>query len=252
MKLDQLEASPPEPQSRRSSFRDNLYSVLLEHQRGGSGSLGLSGLWPAVLGPGTIPLSGCLCLCATLKPWVYHEWLTGVLFYPLYRTLGAPGLQVLKYALGLATVGAIYLTARRRGADLLPTVLILCFSILRPCPWVTARSGPRFSPISSLPSSSTCWRPPDCRARERRYGFWCRSRCVWCNLHGGFLAGLGLILLYAVGEALSRRPFRALSRVVPAGRAGHADQPLWLEILELPGPGGDDAASGNHRMGLAT
>ena len=31
---------------------------------------------------------------------------------------------------------------------------------------------------------------------------------VWCNLHGGFLAGLGLIFLYALGEALSRRPFR--------------------------------------------
>ena len=31
---------------------------------------------------------------------------------------------------------------------------------------------------------------------------------MWCNLHGGFLAGLGLIFLYAVGAALSRRPFR--------------------------------------------
>jgi hypothetical protein len=29
----------------------------------------------------------------------------------------------------------------------------------------------------------------------------------WCNLHGGFLAGLGLIALYALGEALARRPF---------------------------------------------
>ena len=26
----------------------------------------------------------------TLHPWVYHEWLTGVLFYPLYQNLGAP------------------------------------------------------------------------------------------------------------------------------------------------------------------
>src|SRR5450759_1361643 len=38
----------------------------------------------------------------------------------------------------------------------------------------------------------------------------------------------------------------ALSRVVRAGRTGHVDQPLWLTILELPGPGGDDATSGNH------
>jgi hypothetical protein len=30
---------------------------------------------------------------------------------------------------------------------------------------------------------------------------------VWCNMHGGFLAGLGLIGIYAWGEALARRPF---------------------------------------------
>jgi hypothetical protein len=29
----------------------------------------------------------------------------------------------------------------------------------------------------------------------------------WCNLHGGFLAGLGLIFMYAVGEACSRRRY---------------------------------------------
>ena len=30
---------------------------------------------------------------------------------------------------------------------------------------------------------------------------------VWANLHGGFLAGLGIIFLYGLGEAFSRRPF---------------------------------------------
>ena len=31
---------------------------------------------------------------------------------------------------------------------------------------------------------------------------------LWCNFHGGFLAGLGLTAIYGMGEALSRRPFR--------------------------------------------
>lgn len=26
-------------------------------------------------------------------PWVYHEWLTEVIFYPLYQTLGSAGLR---------------------------------------------------------------------------------------------------------------------------------------------------------------
>jgi hypothetical protein len=31
---------------------------------------------------------------------------------------------------------------------------------------------------------------------------------LWCNLHGGFPAGLGLIALYAAGEFIARRPYR--------------------------------------------
>ncbi|HEY4800625.1 MAG TPA: hypothetical protein VII99_16215, partial [Bacteroidia bacterium] len=30
---------------------------------------------------------------------------------------------------------------------------------------------------------------------------------AWCNLHGGFLAGLGLVAIYTVGEFISRRSF---------------------------------------------
>ncbi len=39
---------------------------------------------------------------------------------------------------------------------------------------------------------------------------------LWCNLHGGFLAGLGLMGLYALGEGLSRRPYRPYLRVMLA------------------------------------
>ena len=74
---------------------------------------------------GRFPYFDVFAYVPTLKLWVYHEWLTGILFYPIYRTLGDSGLQILKYALGLATVGAIYLTARQRGADLFPTALLL-------------------------------------------------------------------------------------------------------------------------------
>lgn len=48
-----------------------------------------------------------------------------MLFYPLYQALGALGLQVLKYGLGLATMGLVYLTARVRGAHPLPAALFI-------------------------------------------------------------------------------------------------------------------------------
>ena len=47
------------------------------------------------------PYTDVFSYVPTLNLWVYHEWLTGVLFYPLYQVLRTPGLQVLKYGLGL-------------------------------------------------------------------------------------------------------------------------------------------------------
>lgn len=49
----------------------------------------------------------------------------GVLFFPLYQSLGAPGLQAFKYAMGLATFWLIYAAARLRGGSGLAAGLLL-------------------------------------------------------------------------------------------------------------------------------
>jgi hypothetical protein len=64
---------------------------------------------------GRFPYQDIFAYVPTLKIWVYHEWLTGVLFFPIYRALGAAGLQLLKFTLGLTTVWFIYLTAGGEG-----------------------------------------------------------------------------------------------------------------------------------------
>ncbi len=143
----------------------------------------------------------------TLDPWVYHEWLTGVCFYPLYQTLGAPGLQLLKYGCGLATAGLVYLTARKRGADPLSAVMVLWM--------VQLFLAMGYSPVRAQVFTYGffalyLYLLEDARQRGRWRGLWflIPLQVIWCNLHGGFLAGLGLLGLYALGEALSRRPFR--------------------------------------------
>ena len=157
-------------------------------------------------GQGQFPYQDVFAYVPTLNPWIYHEWLTGVIFYPLYRTLGAPGLQVLKYALGLATMGTIYLTARRRGADLLPTALILCFTVVG---LSIGYSAVRAQVFTYFFFALFLYLLETARLSANWRCLWLLVpiQIGWCNLHGGFLAGLGLVLLYAVGEALSRRPF---------------------------------------------
>ncbi len=153
------------------------------------------------------PYADVFAYVPTLNPWIYHEWLTGVVFYPLYRTLGAPALQVLKLTSGLATAGLIYLTARRRGADLLPTLLILWVSMVG---MSVGYSPVRAQVFTYFFFAAYLYLLETARLSGQQGRLWLLVpiQVAWCNLHGGFLAGLGLIFLNAAGEALARRPFR--------------------------------------------
>lgn len=155
---------------------------------------------------GIFPYKDVFAYAPTLKPWVYHEWLTGVLFYPVYQALGAPGLQLFKYTLGLMAVSFTYLTARERGADVWGTVLVLLM--------VQGFLSTGYSPVRAQAFTYAFYAVSlYLLERARLSGRWrgllwlVPLQIFWCNVHGGFLAGLGLIFLYAAGEALSRRPF---------------------------------------------
>lgn len=155
---------------------------------------------------GIFPYEDVFAYAPTLQPWVYHEWLTGVLFYPVYQTLGASGLQLLKYALGLTALGFIYLTARLRGADLRGAILVLLL--------VQGFLPAGYSPVRAQVFTYAFYAVSLYLLEKARLSGRFRSllwlvplQVFWANLHGGFLAGLGLISLYAAGEALSRRPF---------------------------------------------
>ncbi|MGA9753533.1 MAG: hypothetical protein WBV23_00165 [Desulfobaccales bacterium] len=143
----------------------------------------------------------------TLTPWVYHEWLTGVLFYPLYKNLGGPGLQAFKYAMGLATFWLIYAAARRREVSALAAGLLLA---MLAGGFRTGFSPVRAQVFTYFFFALTLFVLENYRINRGRHTFLLFGLifAAWANLHGGFVAGLGLIGLYALGEALARRHFR--------------------------------------------
>lgn len=155
---------------------------------------------------GRFPYVDVFSYVPTLKPWVYHEWLTGVLFCPLYESLGGPGLQAFKYAIGLATFGLIFSTARRLGGSA-PAAGIALAMIAWPF-------GFSFAPVRAQVFTYfffalTLYVLENYRIQRRRYTFLPLGFlfALWANLHGGFVAGLGLIALYGLGEAFSHRDF---------------------------------------------
>jgi hypothetical protein len=148
------------------------------------------------------------------KPvWVYHEWLTGVFFYFIYKWSGPAGLQLLHYVIILLTIWLMYLTALKKGGApvfasiaLIPAMLLISFG------YVPVRA----QIFTYLFFILTLYILESANKGQRWSVLWwlLPILVLWCNLHGGFVAGLGLIFLYALGEGFSGR------KVVPYIKIG--------------------------------
>jgi hypothetical protein len=138
--------------------------------------------------------------------WVYHEWLTGVLFYPIYSYTGDIGLQAIKILLGLGTIGWLGATAMRRGAGFWGLVFIIFL--------IRGFLSLGYSPVRAqiltyFFFALTLFLLETAKANRHwwRLAWLIPIQILWCNFHGGFLAGLGLVAIYGLGEALSGRVF---------------------------------------------
>jgi hypothetical protein len=160
------------------------------------------------------PYADIFAYTPTKPLWVYHEWLTGVIFYPIYQFLGAAGLQLFKYAIGLGTALLIYKTARLRGAS--PGASAACLLLISPF-FSFAYSPVRAQVFTNLFLVLTMLILEKSRQnRDSRLLWWLIPIfLLWANFHGGFVAGLGIIGLFATGETLSR------SKSIP----------LWLILI---------------------
>lgn len=156
---------------------------------------------------GGFPYQDVFAYVPTKKTWIYHEWLTGVLFYPIYKSWAGAGLQLLKYILGFLTAAFVYMTARQRGArPFLVLITLFCVSRL----FAYGYSPVRAQIFTYLFFVIYLYVLETTRRDKRWHRLWwlLPIQTVWSNLHGGFLAGPGLLVLYALGESLSGRRFR--------------------------------------------
>lgn len=164
---------------------------------------------------GQIPKRDVFSYLPTLDPWILHGWLTDLLFYSLNRLFnGGEGLQLLRWSLLLGTLWLCFSTARVRGGSMLGAVL--CLLLAREVfsfgfPVLRAQAFTYFFFAFFI-----WW-----LERSRANGRWTRAwllaplLCLWANLHPGFLAGCGVLALYAAGQW--RTPRRALLLLAVGG-----------------------------------
>ncbi len=211
---------------------------------------------------GRFPYHDVFSYVPTKAVWVNHEWLAAVLFYAVWNRLGAAGLQLLRYLTAFATLGLIAVAALKRGARA-PAVLIVLF--------LTAGAiTPGYSPVRAQVFTYLFFALSLLILEGSRAGhdpgrlWWLVPlHLAWCNLHGGFVAGLGLIGLYAVGEALGRRAFGPHLKVLLLSGVATLVNPYgvrcWTHVfnaITMPRPGMSEwmsmpeAVRAGHFVGL--
>jgi hypothetical protein len=140
------------------------------------------------------------------SPWLNQQWLCELLVYQLARVIGVTGLTIAYAALLAAPLGLLLWLCRRKGA----AMMIVLTALYCPGLWVIAH--PRAAGFSVLAFSllvaiiALTWlrRHPGPPPERLRWAVPTTLAifAVWANLHGGFVAGLGLIGLVAFGLAL--------------------------------------------------
>lgn len=142
-------------------------------------------------------------------PWLNQQWLSELFIYELVRGIGVTGLTVVYAGLLAAPLALLLWLCRDKGVAMMAVLAILY------CPGMLMIVHPRAAAFTVLAFSLlvaivvVAWlrRSPG-RAAMRR-ALWAMLPtlalfALWANLHGGFVAGLLLIGVAALGLALER------------------------------------------------
>lgn len=138
--------------------------------------------------------------------WINHEWLAEVLFGLAWRMGGATGLVGLKMLVGLLTLAILWRHfTEQRTAGLAAGGLLLLGFILQFSDLITVR--PAIFTLLLFTSLLYLLIQADA-GRERLLWAAVPLFALWSNLHGGFLAGVGVMGLWSVLRVIQRRSFK--------------------------------------------
>ena len=164
----------------------------------------------------SIPKTDLFSFTAAGHPFILQNWLAEVIYYASYRAGGLALIVALNAMLLVAALLPVYHLCRQATSSiklsvlsaLLPAVLLLYFGSVRSQVFSFALFSAFYWVLSSY------------RSRQRDL-LWTLPlmTIVWVNLHGAFVLGLGLIVLFLVCEL--------------ARRIAYADTPDTLSSREL-------------------
>jgi hypothetical protein len=149
-----------------------------------------------------IPAGELFAYTAFGNPLVAHEWLSETIFAALAAVGGLFAVTVLMGLVAWSAFGAIVLRGRLRGAG--PVVLAIGVALAARVAEPVLGTRPQVFTFALV-----CWTlwiaESYLRSGGRRLWLLPPLFLLWANLHAGFIAGIGFLLIVVVVEAVKRR-----------------------------------------------
>ena len=132
------------------------------------------------------------------RSWINHEWLSELQMGVAYVVAGSTGLALLK---GVLSFGALLMIWRAlQGIDFAPRFIIIAMTVMSSVP-VTRTLRPQAWSLLLL--TILCRILIENRLRAR---WWLPALfAMWANLHGGWIVGLGILVIWTIGDSLMWR-----------------------------------------------
>ena len=143
-------------------------------------------------------------------PWYDHEWGSSVIFYLFQHFMGHTGLLVLQVILIFLTMLFLVKTIKLRYKDTCNYKNVLVYFLILNCFTVTYSSLIRCHSFTFLFFIIELYILEVIR-KNNNYKLlliFPPMFLIWGNMHGGVVSGLGLLVMYTLGEALNKRPFK--------------------------------------------
>ncbi len=179
--------------------------------------------------------------------WINHEWASESLMALAFRHRAVPGLVELKVAIGLALAGLLvwHLYRVQRGPSgtrLLSALLMAVYGLAVMLPVVRSLRPQAFTYLAFLGVLLLLYRAE--REGQRPLWWTVPLLMVWANLHGGFVAGLGVMIVWLSTRLITARDWWGLPPVVVACAATLINPygiGLWRFLWHTLGPRPDIA-----------
>ena len=138
--------------------------------------------------------------------WWDHEWGAGVIFYALLKFLGPYSLIIFQ-AILIFLIFAIASRVVKLRTDRFFNILFYFFGIMALMP--TLNNPIRCHLFSFLFFTVFIYILEKTRKQKSKLIYLTPFiTLIWGNIHGGVVSGIGLLLIYTIGEALNKKPYK--------------------------------------------